>query len=202
MIEREIKLKGVEHERLRARLEAAGGRPVRPAEREDNQLWDREAQLRSSGAVLRVRRTAGRCLLTFKGPARYRGASKEREELEIEVSSATVLEALLEALGYRRTFRYQKVRETWTLDQHEVVLDETPLDHFLEIEGPDPERAVARLDLQAAEVVRESYPALWQRHREHCTDAPVDMIWSEDWPTDPDSAATGSSPRARGTASS
>jgi adenylate cyclase class 2 len=46
------------------------------------------------------------------------------------------MHAILSALGFRPSFRYEKYRAEWTDGTGHVVLDETPVGDFGEIEGP------------------------------------------------------------------
>ena len=89
----------------------------------------------------------GRGLLTFKGPASFDGGVKARLELESGVDAPETVLALLDALGYRPRFRYEKRRTPWRFADPArplVVVDETPLGLFAEIEGEaDAVRALA-----------------------------------------------------------
>ena len=42
---------------------------------------------------------------------------------------------ILSALGYSPSFRYEKFRAEWTDGKGQVVVDETPIGNFCEIEG-------------------------------------------------------------------
>ena len=110
-------------------------------------LDDDDTSLRVGGRALRVRTVDGRGLLTFKGPASFEGGVKSRLELESGVDDPGAVLALLDALGYRPRFRYEKRRTTWRFDDPArplVVVDETPLGLFAEIEGgADAVRALA-----------------------------------------------------------
>ena len=44
--------------------------------------------------------------------------------------------AILRALGFAPTFRYEKFRAEWSDGKGHVVVDETPIGNFGEIEGP------------------------------------------------------------------
>ena len=201
-IEAELRLSGVVLERVRAALAEHGGRRLRPPEHEQNQLWDRGGELASGQRVLRVRRTwpsdatdatdttdttggsgapEQRCLLTYKDRPRSRDGVKSRREIELECDPDGAIEELLEALGYEPSFRYVKLRESWTIDGHVVALDTTPLGSFVEIEGAAPRGLLARLGLEDAEVVASSYPELWLEHR-NAQDAPADMVWPQGHP--------------------
>ena len=73
---------------------------------------------------------------------------------------------LFERLGFRRAFRYQKYRTTYTLQldggQVEVAFDETPMGNFVEIEGNEAQvlGILAQAGFSAEDSIRESYPEL------------------------------------------
>jgi adenylate cyclase, class 2 len=160
----EVKLRVRDAEAARASLRRIGAELVRPRHFEDNVLFDDAAgSLRKSGSVLRLRRTPHGGLLTFKGPREVVGGVKSRVERESEVEQPSEVQAILESLGYRPIFRYQKHRETWTLRGQEVEVDETPIGAFLEIEGDlDGIHAVAKdLGYAESDYVAESYVALF-----------------------------------------
>lgn len=183
---RETEAKFRVHDRpgLEARLRALGAAPG-PREDEVNLLLDDDAfSLRAGGRALRVRTVDGRGLLTFKGPASYEGGVKDRLELESGVDAPENVLALLEGLGYRPRFRYEKRRTTWRFGDPArplVVLDETPLGLFAEIEGRAPAvRALAaELGVPEASFLRASYWGLWQAAREADPDLPEDMVFPE-----------------------
>ncbi len=126
-------------------------------------------------------------LLTFKGPvgAPRRGAKraaermgkrktvpayKIREEHEIWVSDQQEVSRIIEGLGLRPCFRYEKFRTTYRLPgirNLKVEVDETPIGLFLELEGPGREidRAAARLGFGPAEYITKSYGALFMEER-------------------------------------
>jgi adenylate cyclase class 2 len=45
------------------------------------------------------------------------------------------MDLILRALGYAPSFRYEKFRAEWTDGKGQVVVDETPIGNFCEIEG-------------------------------------------------------------------
>ena len=162
--ETEIKLRLPAARVGRDALRAAGASLVHPRELEDNLLFDDTGgALRASGGVLRLRRRPRGGVLTFKGPRSIVEGLKTRDEIETEVADPDALQLLIERLGFRPAFRYQKYRETWSYSGQEVVVDETPIGDFLEIEG-DVEgihRAAAGLGFTPADYVTESYVALF-----------------------------------------
>jgi adenylate cyclase class 2 len=162
--ETEVKLRVEDAGAARASLRRIGAALVHPRHFEDNVLFDDAAgSLRASGTVLRLRRTPEGGVLTFKGPREIRDGLKSREELETAVDEPGAAHAILERLGYRPVFRYQKYRESWTLRGQEIEVDETPIGVFLEIEGDvDGIHAVAKdLGYRSSDYVSESYVALY-----------------------------------------
>jgi adenylate cyclase, class 2 len=180
----ETKFRVAERSALEARLRSLGAAGT-PPEAETNVLFDDAARsLRATGCALRVRTVAGRGLLTFKGPAEVAAGVKSRVELESAVGDPGSVAALLEALGYRAWFRYEKRRAAWTFRDPSrplVVVDETPLGTFAEIEGPDEAvRALAKeLGVGEADFIAESYIALWLAAREKDVSLPADMVFGE-----------------------
>ncbi len=65
------------------------------------------------------------------------GSVSSRREIEFEVSNFEDARLFLEALGYQVYITYEKFRRTYHLAGLEIMLDETPLGDFIEIEGPD-----------------------------------------------------------------
>jgi adenylate cyclase class 2 len=164
MTETEIKLRVAGPEAARAALARLGASLVWPRHFEDNALFDdaRNA-LREAGFVLRLRRTPEGGFLTFKGARRLEEGLKSREEIEAPTPDADALQAILEKLGFRAVFRYQKYRETYSWRSQEIVIDETPIGTFLEIEG-DPagiRAAAASLGYGPPDYLTDSYVGLF-----------------------------------------
>jgi adenylate cyclase class IV len=98
------------------------------------------------------------------------GRHKVREEIEVEVTRRAPLAAILEALGMRSWFQYEKFRSTyrfpakvrWALDLL-IELDETPIGAFVELEGPPDaiDRAAALLGFARKDYITKSYLALY-----------------------------------------
>jgi adenylate cyclase, class 2 len=162
--ETEIKIRLEEPEAVRAALVRLGARRVQERHFEDNLLFDDAGgALRAAGTTVRLRRTPGVATLTCKGARRVEQGMRSRPEIETTVGDPDAMQAMLESLGLRAAFRYQKYRETWSLDGQEVVLDETPIGSFLEIEG-DPSgigRVAAALGFYPRDYLTDSYVALF-----------------------------------------
>ncbi len=162
--ETEIKLRVAQLDTVRQALRRLGAELARERHLEDNVLFDDgSGSLRAHGTVLRLRRTPHSGVLTFKGPREMEGGVKSREERETTVDDPAELEAILTGLGYRRVFRYQKYRESWSHLGQEIELDETPIGNFVEIEGDlDGIRAVsAALGFSPGDYLTDSYVGLF-----------------------------------------
>lgn len=180
MIESELKIPVDDLDEIRRRLVTAEAVRLNAAELEVNILFDTAGgRLATSGQVLRVRRAGERRVLTFKGPARYDGAVKQRREIELEISSSERISELLHALGFAPAMRYEKYRESWLLGEVRVELDHTPMGDFVELEGPaDSLAACARgLGLDPGLAETKSYISLWRDHRRRNPGLGRDMVF-------------------------
>ena len=86
-------------------------------------------------AVLRLRKTEERTLLTYKEKVGVENDFKHQIEFETEVSDVDATESIIEKLGYKLSVIYEKHRKSWHLNDVEVVLDELPFGYYMEIEG-------------------------------------------------------------------
>jgi adenylate cyclase class 2 len=132
----EIKFSLSDLRQLERRLKQAGLRQVTASTHEMNTLYDLPGYpLRGQGALLRLRKYGAKWVLTHKAKGKA-GRHKSRAETETSVGDGEKMDAILHSLGYRPSFRYEKYRAEWTDGTGHVVLDETPVGNFGEIEGP------------------------------------------------------------------
>ena len=136
---------------------------------------ERQAKRASISAKLsRASRDGQPALLTYKGPLRPGESSKPnggrrykiREEREVHVADEAVLAGILNALGLRPCFRYEKYRSTYRLPRlagATLDLDETPIGDFIEVEGSPAaiDRFAALLGYQPADYITKSYGQLF-----------------------------------------
>src|ERR1700722_5229773 len=134
----EIKFRIEDLTSLSRALKSADFKLVTPFTHEINSLYDLPGQkLRKKGELLRLRKYGEKWVLTHKAKSNAKtGRHKSRVELESKVENGPQLDAILRALGYTPTFRYEKYRAEWADGQGHVVLDKTPIGNFGEIEGP------------------------------------------------------------------
>ncbi len=132
----EIKFQVEDARAVTKRLRVAGFRLLTRRTHEMNSLYDLPGQrLRRKGELLRLRKYGSKWVLTHKAKGQA-GRHKTRVELETEVANGAKLDAILRALGYAPTFRYEKFRAEWSDGRGHVVIDQTPIGDFGEIEGP------------------------------------------------------------------
>jgi adenylate cyclase, class 2 len=178
----EVKIPVASLAEVRDRLQGGGASLRAAAHEESNVLFDdADRKLSGSGRTIRLRRAEGRAILTYKGPARFQGGAKVREERETVVADPDEAVAILAGLGLLPRFRYDKRREEWDCEGTVVALDETPIGPFVEVEG-DPttiRRVVTRLGLDAAESIPYSYAELYARRRKEDPSLPADMVFPD-----------------------
>jgi len=168
IMEREIKLIFRDREEAKAAILATGATPLRGRRLQEDCLLDTpDDQLRRRRCVLRVRMECGKALLTFKGPVQI-APMKLREELETIVGDGLLLLRVLEELGFRVWFRYQKYREEFAHEDVTVAIDETPVGTFVEIEGSEQgiQQMATALARNPADYLLDSYRGLFVKYCE------------------------------------
>jgi len=151
-----------------SKLRALGFRQQTPRTHEMNSLYDLPAGvLRARGQLLRLRKYGDRWKLTHKGQGAS-GRHKSRDELETGIGDGEQMDGILRALGFAPSFRYEKFRSEWTDGAGHVVLDETPIGTYGEIEGPPEwiDRTARALAIAESRYITDSYAQLffdWKR---------------------------------------
>jgi len=177
--EREVKLRFASAEDARRAVLAAGVTPLLGRRLQEDALLDTpDASLGARGCTLRVRFENGHSRVTFKGPVQP-SIVKVREELETVVADGEILLRVLETLGLRVWFRYEKYREEFTREDVIVAIDETPVGVYVEIEGS--ENGIARmteaLGCSPTAYILDSYRGLFLQHRELLGLSGPDMVF-------------------------
>ena len=138
--EREVKIAIQDAASTRTEILSHGFTESTPRHLEINDVFDTSDQsIRGRGELLRLRQAAGRHILTYKGKSEDSAGHKVREELEVSVSDGEMLGSILNRLGYNPLFRYEKYRTEFQRASEPglVVLDETPIGNFIELEGEE-----------------------------------------------------------------
>jgi adenylate cyclase, class 2 len=181
ILEREIKLRFRDAAEAREAILAAGATPLRGRRLQEDYLLDSsDDQLRHRRCVLRVRLECGKTLLTFKGPVQN-SPMKLREEMETVVADGLLLMHVLEELGFRVWFRYEKFREEFAHEDVTIAIDETPVGIFVEIEGSEHgiHHMAAALARNPNDFVTDSYRGLYVKHCESNGLPLADMLFEE-----------------------
>jgi predicted adenylyl cyclase CyaB len=155
-----------DHSRLRAMLRERGAKLEGTYDEENFRFEGPGKSTRRTSLRLRVLDGGPAGVLTAKGPARFAGGVKIREETEVGVADAHAARDILDALGFQVEFTYQKHRAIWKLDGVAVTLDTLEFGWFVELEGArDVLPTAARsLGLDPAFAVRDSYSALARQY--------------------------------------
>jgi adenylate cyclase class 2 len=159
----EIKFRVADVQELEHRLQSAGFQCITARTHEMNTLYDTaDLALRRAGELLRIRQYGNGWTLTHKSRGAT-GRHKNRVELETRVEDGESLDAIVRALGYSPSFRYEKFRAEWTDGRGHVVIDETPIGNFAEVEGePDWIDVTAhRLGVTESDYITQNYAALF-----------------------------------------
>jgi adenylate cyclase, class 2 len=179
--ETEIKLPVRDVASAKRMLYRAGFRVHKRRLFEDNTVFDTPGQaLRGAASLLRLREAGGKAIVTFKGRP-IESKHKSREELEIEVSHAGTLRLIVERLGFRQVFRYQKYRTEYKQPSRSgtATLDETPIGTYLELEGQPAwiDRTARRMGFEEKDYLTASYGRLYHQWCEKNRRKPGDMVW-------------------------
>lgn len=168
--ETEIKFRISDLSALAAELRQLGFVEITPRTHEINVLFDLPGRpLRARGDILRIRKYGDSWVLTHKAKsANNNGPHKVRVETETEVEDGEKLEAIFRALQFEPVFRYEKFRAEWKGEHGHVVIDETPIGNFGEIEGPAEwiDKVARDLGISPADYSTDTYAGLFYSWKE------------------------------------
>ncbi len=159
----EIKFRVADPRALTRDLKKSGFKLMTRRTHEMNTLYDLPGEpLRQRGDLLRLRKYGPVWTLTHKAKGKE-GRHKARVETETRVADGAKMEAILHALGFSPAFRYEKFRAEWNDGQGHVVVDETPIGNFGEIEGPARwiDRTAKALHLAQGGYITQTYAGLF-----------------------------------------
>jgi adenylate cyclase class 2 len=168
-----------------ARALAAGFALQTPRTMERNALFDTpERRLLSERQVLRMREYGGQWVLTHKRPPANNDDTsfyKERLETETIVSDGDSMGAVFVELGYAPVFRYEKFRTEFRQGEGVLVLDETPIGDFAELEGPTDwiDRSLEVLGIPREMCFTDSYGRMFLDWKERSGSPAENMTFDE-----------------------
>lgn len=179
-LEIEVKFRVDDPSTIVARLKQAGAKKVDDGF-ERNIKFDRDGELFKAHSLLRLRSYAGKADITYK----KRLPSEKfmmREEVILNIDSFEKGKKLLEALGFKPDFRYEKKRQTWEYNGVGVLVDVLTIGNFIEIEGTKEKivETAEKLGLDMRDALPLSYGELFM---EHCKEKGIplhDMVFKEE----------------------
>jgi adenylate cyclase class 2 len=131
-----------------------------------------------------MREYGGQWVLTHKRPPANNDDTsfyKERLETETIVSDGDSMGAVFVELGFDPVFRYEKFRTEFRDGEGVLVLDETPIGDFAELEG-SPEwidRSLERLEIPRDWCFTDSYGRMFLNWKERSGSAAENMTFEE-----------------------
>jgi len=180
--ETEIKFRIRDLGALASKLRGLGLDEITPRTHEMNVLFDLPGRpLRARGDILRIRQYGDSWVLTHKAKVNSdSGPHKVRVETETRVEDGTKMEAILHALQFEPVFRYEKFRAEWKGEQGHIVIDETPIGNFGEIEGPPDwiDRMARDLGISAADYLTDTYGSLFVAWKEETGSLATEMTFA------------------------
>jgi adenylate cyclase class 2 len=128
--------------------------------------------------MLRLRKYGETWLLTHKAKSKA-GRHKTRVELETRIENGKQMDAILRALGFEPTFRYEKYRAEWSDGTGHVVLDETPIGNFGEIEGSPRwlDHTARALGIARSDYITQTYAPMFFEWKRRTQSAATEMTF-------------------------
>jgi adenylate cyclase, class 2 len=180
--ETEIKFRVGDIDGLVRRLPQLGLQQLTPRTHEMNTLFDLPGHpLRKRGDLLRLRKYGQSWVLTHKAKIKSRDQlHKTRIETETRVQDGEKMEVILRALHFEPCFRYEKFRAEWQGGEGHVVIDETPIGNFAEIEGPPEwiESMALALGVSRPEYITETYAGLFSAWKQRTKSDAQEMTFA------------------------
>jgi adenylate cyclase class 2 len=176
----EIKFRVADTRSLARKLRGAGFRVVTPRTHEMNTLYDLPgAVLRGRKELLRLRKYGAEWTLTHKSGKKI-GRHSSRTELETSVGDGKQMDLILRALGYSPSFRYEKFRAEWGDRKGQVVVDETPIGNFCEIEGAPRwiDATAKKLGVSVGDYITKNYAGMFAEWKAQTKSKAVEMTFA------------------------
>lgn len=154
---------------------------------EHNTLYDTPTRdLRLKKQLLRIRQYGDLCTLTHKRQPDQAAIDTTRYKIRIEtettLTDGAALSEIFEQLGYAPVFTYEKFRTEWshtTERSAHLVIDETPIGNYVELEGPTDwiDRTIAELGIDPATCITDSYGTLFLNWKQRTGSSAEDLTF-------------------------
>ncbi|MCP4147387.1 MAG: class IV adenylate cyclase [bacterium] len=167
-IEVKINIDNVTIDSLKKKITAHNFTTVLPRTFEHNIVFDTpKGKLKKKKLLLRLRRFNDTTILTFKRPSKIPGTEnyKTKEEIEVDIPEFEKMNTIITGLGYEPVFIYEKYREIFKQGHVEIMIDETPIGNYIEIEGApeDIDRTAHLLGYSKNDYITANYRKLFKR---------------------------------------
>lgn len=156
-----------DHVKLRELLRKRGAKRTGHYREENYRFNGPGKSTRNTTLRLRVLNGGPHGVLTAKGPAKFDGGVKTREETEIHIQDVHATLDMLEQLGFRIGWTYPKQRSVWMLDGVAVTLDVLDFGWFVELEGRSEvlKEMAQSLGLDPSHALKDSYSVMAKKHQ-------------------------------------
>jgi adenylate cyclase class 2 len=190
----ELKVPIADPQALQSHLPQLGFHLVTPRTFEHNTLYDTPTRdLRARRQILRIRQYGALCTVTHKrqpdsqdpvDTTRY----KIRVETETIVAEGEALAEIFSQLGYTPAFVYEKYRTEWSQlirpdssDVAHLVIDETPIGTYAELEGPTAwiDQTLAALNIGPSTCLTDSYGKLFLDWKQRTASPAQNLTFAE-----------------------
>ncbi len=175
---------------LEALLPGLGFLLETPRTFEHNTLYDTPSRnLRERRQILRLRRYGDLCILTHKRTPENVDDSRYKTRIETEtlIGDCNAMAEVFQQLGYVAAFVYEKFRTEWAQPLNDsgirahLVIDETPIGTWAELEGPTEwiERTLEDLHIPRSTCITESYGALFNNWKQNSGSSANNLTFEE-----------------------
>jgi adenylate cyclase class 2 len=181
----ELKFPVADVRRVRAAALVLGFEIVTERTFESNILYDSaDRTLRAKKQILRLRHYGGICTLTHKRKTDMNDLDlhyKTRIETETVVEDCEAMAEVFAQLGYLPVFRYEKFRTELEAKGGKLVLDETPIGIWAELEGQPAwiDEMLAMLGVPESECLTDSYGKLFTNWKEENHSSAENLTFDE-----------------------
>lgn len=171
-------------EAVLAHLNAHGAVQLMARTFERNLLLDTaDRALSARGCRLRLRQNGDQKILTFKRTQKLENGIAYREEIESACGDLDNVQLIFSRLGFDPFFVYEKYRQVYQLENTKVMVDETPIGLFIEVEGADEasiHSACSKLGLDWESRIDQSYQALFANWAAEQRYSGAHMVFAQD----------------------
>jgi len=165
MIEIEVKFEISNIRKIQQGLKKIGAKKISKVLQQDISFDDENETFMKQDKLLRVRKEGDNVILAFKSKKK-KARFKEAEEIEIKVSDFKKTKGILKRIGFYPMGEFRKTRERWDFKNSEILIDQTALGNFLEIEGTkkEIEEIIKLLELDSKKRSSKTYHELYKEY--------------------------------------